>query len=204
MRNDFIKELKKYIEIDEYGSCATKEAKIRIPPRGSDSSAMKEFYSNFKFILAVENTDSDGYVSEKIFNSLGSVSVPVYLGARNIKEFPKLDAKGTDWFIDARDFKTVKSLAEHMKKISVNETLHRSYLQWQKYANEGGIWMPNAPENMKSCFKKMEGPPKILNSLIYRHMVICELCDDVFLEKLAKRGFEAIEMTRHPSIFEDM
>lgn len=46
----------------------------------------KEMYSDYKYHIAIENTVSNKYVSEKITNCFVHNTIPIYLGARHIDE----------------------------------------------------------------------------------------------------------------------
>lgn len=48
-------------------------------------------YSQYKFVLNFENSSTDGYVTEKIFNVLAAGVVPVYHGAPDIAEYVNKD-----------------------------------------------------------------------------------------------------------------
>ena len=46
-----------------------------------------KFLSSYKFSIAMENTEGDGYVSEKIIDSFLSGSIPIYYGSYMIDEY---------------------------------------------------------------------------------------------------------------------
>ena len=48
---------------------------------------MLEIYNKYKFIICFENSKTDGYITEKIFNVFLSKSIPIYDGAPNINKF---------------------------------------------------------------------------------------------------------------------
>jgi hypothetical protein len=50
-------------------------------------NSKKEVYVNYKFVLCVENSIHDGYITEKIFDAMTCGCVPIYLGAKNICDF---------------------------------------------------------------------------------------------------------------------
>ena len=41
--------------------------------------------SHYKFVLAIENTFTESYVTEKLFYALDSGAVPIYFGAPNVR-----------------------------------------------------------------------------------------------------------------------
>ena len=66
---------------------------------------------DYKFVFVFENTDSqNGYITEKILDVFYGGSIPIYLGAPNIKDY--IDDK---CFINLRDFKRLNDLYTHLK-----------------------------------------------------------------------------------------
>lgn len=73
--------------------------------------------SHYKFNICYENiSDANGYITEKIFDSLKAGTVPVYWGAPNIEKYVDKDV-----FIDRRKFKTNAELANFLNKITEEE-----------------------------------------------------------------------------------
>jgi len=80
-----------------------------------------ETLSKYKFSICYENAKGfNGYVTEKIFDSLMARCVPIYLGADNIYDYVD---KGT--FIDKRKFTDYKELLCFIKSIDKEE--HEEY-----------------------------------------------------------------------------
>jgi len=52
-----------------------------------NSPELISIYSQYKFIICFENSKTDGYVTEKIFNVFLSGSIPIYDGAPNITDY---------------------------------------------------------------------------------------------------------------------
>ena len=52
-----------------------------------NSPELVKIYSQYKFIICFENSKTDGYVTEKIFNVFLSGAVPIYDGAPNIGDY---------------------------------------------------------------------------------------------------------------------
>ena len=77
-RLNFIKELNKYKKVDMGGRYKNNVGKIK--------NKIK-FLSSYKFSISMENTEADGYSSEKIINSFLSGTIPIYYGDYMIDEF---------------------------------------------------------------------------------------------------------------------
>ncbi|PQP96563.1 alpha-(1 4)-fucosyltransferase [Prunus yedoensis var. nudiflora] len=61
------------------------------PECASDASVSQKWWdhlhcamSHYKFVLAIENTMTESYVTEKLFYALDSGAVPIYFGAPNV------------------------------------------------------------------------------------------------------------------------
>ena len=71
-RLEFIRKLSKYKPVDmggKYGNNVGKAVKDKI-----------EFLSSYKFSISMENSSGDGYLSEKIIDSLIAGTIPIYYG----------------------------------------------------------------------------------------------------------------------------
>lgn len=88
----------------------------------------KKVMRQYLFHLAFENSVEKDYITEKVWGALESGTVPVYFGAANIKEHVP---RGS--VINALDFSTPKELAEHLYKVSKDQTLYEKYHEWRKH-----------------------------------------------------------------------
>ncbi len=84
---------------------------------------------NYKFNLALENTNWPNYVSEKLWNSIESGCLPVYYGDHNniYKDFPK----GS--FVDYVHFNSHQDLFEYLQNMSEDEFTERLNLCFDTY-----------------------------------------------------------------------
>ncbi|TCC96238.1 glycosyltransferase family 10 domain-containing protein [Pedobacter hiemivivus] len=73
-----------------------------------------EVLSKYNFSLCFENaSDFSGYITEKIFDSLMSGTIPIYRGADNIcKYIPK------SCFIDYRDFGSIEEIDKYLQSLT--------------------------------------------------------------------------------------
>jgi GR25 family glycosyltransferase involved in LPS biosynthesis len=67
-----------------------------------------EIYESYRFVIAMENLDKDGYITEKIINAYLGGAIPIYSGGKNTAD--KFFKKGT--YIDVNDFDTLKECAK--------------------------------------------------------------------------------------------
>ena len=133
-REDYVYELKKHIDVTIFGrDCPAGENATNqfCPNDDGDNSAYgkcnKQISDNFKFYLAFENSLCSEYITEKLYRTLLLETLPVVLGAADYKAV--LPEKS---YIDVRDFKSPKHLAEYLKVLSANVTLYGEYFQWKK------------------------------------------------------------------------
>ncbi len=107
--------------------------------RGSVEDKNKLLRS-YKFSLCFENEkNAPGYITEKIFDSLLSGTVPVYLGTPNIEKYVPRNC-----FIDMRDFKNFSELNTYLRSVSPKE-FSRIQAAGQKFIKHGGYkyWNPD-------------------------------------------------------------
>ena len=120
-RLDWVKKLRKYIQVDIYGHCGT--------PCGSEENCYKKL-RKYKFYLSFENTFCMDYVTEKLpLHALGNGIVPVTLSWVNTNSY-YLSAPLKS-FINALHFPTVKALADYMTKVGNSPELYNEYFKWR-------------------------------------------------------------------------
>ena len=78
----------------------------------------KDILEGYRFSICYENASSNGYITEKIFDSFFAGCVPIYLGAPNILEYIP-----SECFIDKRNFKTYEDLYDYISNMSEKEYL---------------------------------------------------------------------------------
>lgn len=90
-------------------------------------------YANYDFAICFENQDSQGYITEKIFDCLLAGCIPVYKGAPNINEYIP-----SECFIDFNEFSSYSELELFLKDMSdIEKNKYRkeaeSFLKSDKY-----------------------------------------------------------------------
>ena len=115
-RIEFLNELNKYKKIDMGGKYKNNV--------GGRIKNKIDFLSSYKFSIAMENSNGDGYVSEKIIQSYLSGTIPIYYGDYMIDEY--INPKS---YILIKGKKDIKEKIEYIKKIDNNEELYKSILK---------------------------------------------------------------------------
>ena len=129
-REKYVKELKKYIDVDIYGKCGTLSC--------NKSTCFTMINSTYKFYLAIENSICEDYITEKLYRTmhLGGI-IPVVLGGA---DYSKLVPPHS--VINVMDYPSPRALAEYLHKLDSNDTLYNEYFQWRDhYEGAGeGFW----------------------------------------------------------------
>jgi len=76
----------------------------------------QEYMGKFKFVLTMENSIGDTYITEKIFNAILSNRIPIYFGTKNV----------TDYINEKRILRVSDTSAESLKILSerISELMH--------------------------------------------------------------------------------
>ena len=122
-RLKFIEELNKYKHVDMGGSYLNDFKKI--------VQNKVTFLSSYKFSISMENSNGDGYVSEKIIDSFIAGTIPIYYGDYLIDEYinPKC-------FIMIKGEKDIHDKIEYIKKIDNDDKLYNDILKEQIFIND--------------------------------------------------------------------
>ena len=96
-------------------------------PRDSmqNKTAIQERYM---FHLAFENQKEPDYITEKVWGALAAGTIPVYLGAPNIKDHVPDERS----IIVVDDFESVDALASYLDQVSKSRELYESFHAWRK------------------------------------------------------------------------
>jgi hypothetical protein len=127
-RIQLIKELRKYgVTIDVYGKC---ESNVMEPFELQHLPRSKRKMMNmkkYKFNLCFENSINEGYISEKYWQALEVGTIPVYLGAPDIKFYEP----APNSILHVKDY-SVKELAEKIIFLSNNDVEYNKMLDWKR------------------------------------------------------------------------
>ena len=115
---DFLK--KSGLRIDIIGNCGKK--------CGSLENCAK-IMKTYKFVLAIENSLCDDYVSEKAYlNGFRTGVIPIVVSKANVSD-PTIFPPGS--FVNALQFSTTAALVEHVNKVGTDPNLYNSYFKWR-------------------------------------------------------------------------
>ena len=137
-----------------YGSCYGKYPNTRVTKikGGWNDNDLINFYKNYKFVIAMENKCTNGYITEKIVNAFYSGAIPIYWGSSNINNFFNKNA-----FINVNDFKSFEEC--------VNYVINMTDEQIEKMSNEP-IYVNNDLCNLLNDEYNKNNDNKILKKYI--------------------------------------
>ena len=120
-REQYVKELANYINIDTYGRCGNKSC-----PKGL--ACLQTLTQKYFFYLSFESAFCNDYVSGKFFKLFyDDINiVPVVFGGAEYKEY---FANGT--YVDTRWFPSSKDLSEFLKQLMESKKIYSQFL-WRK------------------------------------------------------------------------
>ncbi len=101
-------------------------------PTGVNKNNKTAVQEQYLFHLAFENQNVDDYITEKLWGTLHSGTLPVYLGAPNIREHVPENS-----IIVAEDFENPQALADYLIRLTKDKDLYQSYHKWR---NEPQTW----------------------------------------------------------------
>ena len=91
---------------------------------GSNIINKTEFLKSYKFSISMENTEGNGYISEKIVDSFLARTIPIYYGDYMIDEY--INPKS---FILIKSMKDLYNKIEFIKKIDNDNRLYKNILK---------------------------------------------------------------------------
>uniref|UniRef100_A0A2A4JCX4 Fucosyltransferase n=1 Tax=Heliothis virescens TaxID=7102 RepID=A0A2A4JCX4_HELVI len=138
-RNEFVTELKKYIQVDVYGRCSDNEAYRMSCP--GHFKADCDPVASYLFYLVLENTSCFQYLTEKgFYHAYEKGAIPVIFGP-SLEDVESLLPPHSYLFVDSQT--SIKSIAHSIKAITENDALILSMHMWRnhfKVVNEHGYF----------------------------------------------------------------
>jgi hypothetical protein len=122
-RNRFFKKLNRRRRVDSGGSLFNNVGG-RVPDK-------LQFIASHRFNIAFENTETDGYITEKLTDPLLTGTIPIYWGAPDVlRDF------NAGCFIHARDFDDPDSLADFVIELDKDADRQIRYLSAPAFPND--------------------------------------------------------------------
>lgn len=138
-RNQLAKQLLSLLPHHSFGKCLNnvggRDMALSLYPEcANDASVAPKWWdhlhcamSHYKFVLAIENTMTESYVTEKLFYALDSGAVPIYFGAPNVWDFVPPHS-----IIDGTKFSSLVELASYVKALANDPVAYAEYHAWRR------------------------------------------------------------------------
>ena len=125
-REDYVRELQKYIRVDVYGKQGNFTCPLGLNYESDACDGILK--KDYLFYLSFENSICPEYVTEKLFRPLRAGAVPVVLGGAHYSQYAPPHS-----YIKALDYKSPRELAEYLIQLDKNRKLYARYFEWRKY-----------------------------------------------------------------------
>jgi len=121
------------------------------------------FQSAYKFVLAIENYSSPGYLTEKFADAARSNAIPIYWGDPTITDYINPKA-----FINCHEFESLEDLNRHIRMIDQDDDIYLRMLSepWFKNQSEPQEWQDSTiihflrnifDQNYEQAFRRNRG-----------------------------------------------
>ena len=123
-RIEFFKKLSQYKRVESCGAVLRNNNALAEAAYSKEGYLLKQrFQARCKFSIAMENSYTALYITEKLTDPFVAGSVPIYAGARRVAEFFNPQA-----FINVADFRDDEEAIEYIQQVDNDEALFQSYL----------------------------------------------------------------------------
>ena len=130
-REEWVRKMMPLIRIDSLSSCMNNSPwpswSIQRGPGGDWGNSKIEVMQKYLFHLAFENSIVDDYITEKLWFAFMSGTVPVYLGAPNIR-----DHVPSGSIIVVTDFESPEDLANYLLHLIKSPNEYDAYHAWRR------------------------------------------------------------------------
>ncbi len=117
IRNKFMEELDKYFKVIYAGNYKNNHSTLQ---HYYNSPEFREYVSKFKFVLAMENSEEDTYITEKITHGLLAGSIPIYWGSKRVTDY-----FNSERFLEVKELSDFEDVINRMKNMSNDEWLKK-------------------------------------------------------------------------------
>lgn len=123
------------IPLHSFGRC------LNNMPRTARSESKIDTLRRYKFCVAIENSEDEHYVSEKVYDALVAGCVPIYFGAPNVRDYvPHAEA-----IIDLRALGGARQTAKEITRLAADDEAYASKHAWR-----------DRPETWSGGFKRLQ------------------------------------------------
>ncbi len=165
-RNQFFHMLSKYKQVDALGKAPvnyngprpTKRSDrgAHDPVKGTYNDGAVHAYSQYKFVIAFENSSFPGYVTEKIINPMFANAIPIYWGAPDIEKHFNVKS-----FICANGPGGLEAAVRQVIEIDQNPDLYKQMLR-EPWLNNNQLttWLSDPSNYFTNAIRELKQAPK--------------------------------------------
>lgn len=92
-----------------------------------------KYLNNFRFCICAENSDAEGYCTEKLYDAISAGTIPIYYGAHNNPD-PDILNKDAIIFWD-KDGDNILQI-EMIKRLTEDDEYYKAFVEQPKFKNE--------------------------------------------------------------------
>ncbi|KAF9167252.1 Alpha-(1,3)-fucosyltransferase 11 [Actinomortierella ambigua] len=172
-RQYYVKQLQKFIDVDVYGKCL----KNKEWPKNPDGTELDtyEVVAPYKFYLAIENSNCDDYVTEKLERPFALGVVPIVDGPKDYSPF----IPTSNSVIKEDDFASPAHLARYLHKLDNDDAAYMRHLSF-KYPNstDAKTWEHLSPK-LREVYDTGDGADDWGNDSRGSECKICKFTHDL-------------------------
>lgn len=192
-RELLVRELRKHVDVDIYGRCRFIDSKsdpcASFSSTNDRSRCLVDLFNSYKFYLSLENSNCDGYITEKYFQFYETPTifdvdiVPVVRGAQ-LESYQAIAPEPHRSFVFVDAFASVKSLADYLVYLDRNDSAYREYLSWKPRLFD------KMAAAVASSANNQSDPTEILKPV--ELAPLCELCEKLHDERFRNASHNPI------------
>jgi len=130
VRNKFLNTLEKFMNIDYAGNYKNNIGGPLKP--NYNTSEYRNFLGKYKFVITMENSKEDTYITEKLINGVMSETIPVYWGSDRVFDYINKDRF---LYLENDSEKDILRIIGKMKNLSNNHS------EWLKIVNQKNLML---------------------------------------------------------------
>jgi hypothetical protein len=88
-----------------------------------------QLYTKYKFVIAIENSNCEDYVTEKLVHAVAAGSIPIVAGRDDKPNYLKFLPNNS--FINIYDYKSIDEFIEKINSVASNKTEYESYMKFK-------------------------------------------------------------------------
>ena len=146
LRNELFKKLSQYKRVDSAGKILNNMNGFVV---SRDYNIYIEFISHYKFMITFENSQAEGYTTEKIYHAMLANTIPIYWG--NPLVHYEFNEKS---FINCHRFENQDGVIKKVIELDQNDKMYRQYLS-EPCLTEGGYLEEISEETLLKFFNRI-------------------------------------------------